>query len=504
MNFYFESAKVLDQLDAKRGSIKGVIATLPEKSRKRTAAIVIETLKYKHVLNEVLDASKIMKEEKKLTSRNLALVLVHDLLLANGIQASEGAVKQAVLRHKTRLHSEFQRIKIKKGVKSTGDLARNGDERAANIPRYVRVNRTCYTTHEAVKEFISRGYELSDPIKNRKAFAKDEHIPDLLLFPPDTPFVDDPLYQSGKLILQDKASCFPAFVLDPPANEHSVVIDATAAPGNKTSHLCALMENKGKLYALERDKKRFETLKMMLSKARCKNVEPINIDFLTISPQDPTYSDVTHILLDPSCSGSGIVNRLDHLLESGAVRRSLTTSSSDEQTLMHDPPSVIEDQPEGEQELRLNKLAAFQLLMIKHAMKFPSVQRIVYSTCSVHTTENEHVVRNALRSEECSAGRFKLAPPEEVLPSWKRRGIQEELDHPSDATSIVRCSPGEDATNGFFVSLFVRDSPPRFVAHSDNRKRKEPEQGPGHGLPSENQAKRKKKRKKTRELIASD
>ena len=45
MNFYFEAGKVLDQLDAKRGSIKGVIATLPEKSRKRTAALVIETLK---------------------------------------------------------------------------------------------------------------------------------------------------------------------------------------------------------------------------------------------------------------------------------------------------------------------------------------------------------------------------------------------------------------------------------------------------------------------------
>lgn len=74
-----------------------------------------------------------MKEEKKLTSRNLALVLVHDLLLANGIQASEGAIKQAVLRHKTRLRSEFQRIKIKKGVKSTSDLARNGDERAGRF-----------------------------------------------------------------------------------------------------------------------------------------------------------------------------------------------------------------------------------------------------------------------------------------------------------------------------------------------------------------------------------
>lgn len=45
MNFYFEAAKVLDKLDAKQGSIKGVIATIPEKQRKRTAALVIETLK---------------------------------------------------------------------------------------------------------------------------------------------------------------------------------------------------------------------------------------------------------------------------------------------------------------------------------------------------------------------------------------------------------------------------------------------------------------------------
>lgn len=48
MNFYFEAAGVLDKLDAKRGSIKGVIATVPEKHRKRTAALVIETLKCEH------------------------------------------------------------------------------------------------------------------------------------------------------------------------------------------------------------------------------------------------------------------------------------------------------------------------------------------------------------------------------------------------------------------------------------------------------------------------
>lgn len=63
-------------------------------------------------------------------------------------------------------------------------------------------------------------------------------------------------------------------------------------------------------------------------------MEPLNLDFLTVNPSDPKYERVTHMsviiphtfiliptfmysLLDPSCSGSGIVNRLDHLLEAG-------------------------------------------------------------------------------------------------------------------------------------------------------------------------------------------
>jgi hypothetical protein len=45
MNFYFEAAKNLDRLDAKQGSIKSVVGSVQEKTRKRTAALVIETLK---------------------------------------------------------------------------------------------------------------------------------------------------------------------------------------------------------------------------------------------------------------------------------------------------------------------------------------------------------------------------------------------------------------------------------------------------------------------------
>ncbi|KAJ6570193.1 S-adenosyl-L-methionine-dependent methyltransferase [Mycena vulgaris] len=471
MNFYFEAAKTLDRLDAKQGSIKGILATLPEKDRKRTAALVIETLKYKSVLSDIIKEAKLMAEErKKLTSLNLALVLVHDVLLAGGIQAGDGPIKQAVLRHKTRLHGEFQKLKIKRGVRSNAELAQSGDVRAAQIPRYARVNTTMWSLDDAVKYFISQGFALGTPLESIKAFAKDEHIPNLLLFPPQTTFHDDPAYKSGKLILQDKASCFPAVVLAPPARKDATVIDATAAPGNKTTHLSALMRNMGKLYAFERDRKRFGTLTMMLSKAGCTNVEPMNSDFLTVDPLDPKFAKVTHILLDPSCSGSGIVNRLDHLLETGL----LSSEAQDD---------------------RLNKLAAFQLMMIRHAMKFPKASRIVYSTCSIHATENERVVRAALLSEEATSGAFHLASRDDVLPKWHRRGIPGEMAEPDDARSLIRCSPGEDATNGFFVSCFVRQVAQTPVANKRKAEAQDEEVESQEGAGVAEPPKRKKKKK---------
>jgi putative methyltransferase len=92
------------------------------------------------VLKDVISNSELLKE-KKLKSENLVLVLVHDLLLANGIQAGDGPLKQAVLRHKTRLHSEFTRAKIRRGVKSNKELAQTGDERAGETEARNEVHR---------------------------------------------------------------------------------------------------------------------------------------------------------------------------------------------------------------------------------------------------------------------------------------------------------------------------------------------------------------------------
>ncbi|KAH9958601.1 S-adenosyl-L-methionine-dependent methyltransferase [Russula dissimulans] len=435
MNFYFDAAKIIDRLDAKHGSVKSLLSTLPEKSRKRTAALVIETLKYKPVLAQIIAAANLLKEEKKISSHNLALVLVHDLILTGSIQAGDGPVKQAVLRHKTRLHGEWQRIKIRRGARTDSELALAADVRAAQIPRYARINALKWSIDEAIQAFQKRGYAYDDALGNPRdgrSFSRDTHVENLLLFPQEAQLIDTPEYSDGRLILQDKASCFPAVVLAPQAHPGGAIIDATAAPGNKTSHLSALMGNQGKIFAFERDRKRYGTLKAMLARAGCTNVEALNQDFLATDVEDEKYCRVTHILLDPSCSGSGIVNRLDHLVE-----------------------SEVESPSDAHTE-RLAKLAAFQLQMIRHAMKFPAVEKIVYSTCSVHPEENERVVSAALRSTEATAGGFRLAPRSAVLPAWSRRGKPGILSDTGHTEAVVRCSPGEDLTNGFFVSCFIR------------------------------------------------
>lgn len=167
------------------------------------------------------------------------------------------------------------------------------------------------------------------------------------------------------------------------------------------------------------------------------------------------YSDVTHMLVDPSCSGSGILSRLDYLINE---------ESQDN-----------EESKEKEQE-RLRSLSSFQSSMIDHAMHFPSLCRLVYSTCSIHQEENESAVMKALESTVAKTRGWKLVPRNQVIPSWSTRAITEYCNGQADAAdSMIRCNPGGaqaqasgedveagvidlDATNGFFLACFERTS----------------------------------------------
>jgi putative methyltransferase len=251
-------------------------------------------------------------------------------------------------------------------------------EKTEAFPRYVRVNLNKTTVEDIIQYFnTSEEYSYSEE-PSELCFYKDPHLQDLLVFPRGANFHKHKLLVENKIILQDKSSCLSAHVLSAPKGKF--VIDACSAPGNKTSHLSALMGNSGKIFAFEKDEKRFDLLKSFMNQRGCLNVYPIHTDFLQVITNE--YKNVEYILVDPSCSGSGIINQQERKIDSQKNQK------------------------------RIDALSQFQQKCILKAMEFPSVKRVCYSTCSIYEEENEHVVQSVLEANPS----FKLV--ENILPQW--------------------------------------------------------------------------------------
>ncbi|NXN48847.1 NSUN5 methyltransferase, partial [Rynchops niger] len=463
MALYSAAAAVLQGLERGDGGIKSLVYNSRFPHVRQLYALVAETLRYSPVLEKLLAGAALLQAEKKLPPQ-LAKVLVYDLLFGKGLKCG-GRWKALARRHRARLEAELARLKVQQKVSRNEDLlapVQAASPGASQVPRYVRVNTLKTCVDDVIDFFKRQGYSYLGKAASveelralsGKKFCLDLHLPELLVFPPQTDFHDNLLYTSGHMILQDKASCLPAFLLDPAAGSH--VIDACAAPGNKTSHLAAILKNKGQIFAFDVDTKRLATMNTMLMRAGVTGFQLAQQDFLTVDPGDPKYSKVTYILLDPSCSGSGMVNRLPR----------------------------EEAAPSAE---RLQALAGFQRKVLSHALSFPALQRLVYSTCSLHREENEDVVQAVLQ-EWGSA--FRLV---NAFPSWPCRGL---AAFPR-AECCLRASPADTLTHGFFVAVLERcgegaAAPSSLPAAAEN-----PEHGEGTA-PGTAPKKRKKKKQRVK------
>lgn len=269
-------------------------------------------------------------------------------------------------------------------------------------------------TFETYDEFIEAVKNLDD-----ESYMADYNIKNLYVFPPSSKkyWASNEGAAEGKFLLQDKASCLPSFLLDPPPK--STVLDMCSAPGNKSSHLAAIMKNKGKIYSVEMNTKRYNTLLETIEGTKSTIVQAINSDVLQVTENDAP--NVEYILLDPSCSGSGIANRFS----------SDTAKDKD----------------------RLFRLAGLQFKLLSHAMTaFPNVKRIVYSTCSIYPEENEDVVQGALER----IGDFKLIDIKEHLPEGKWKSFGNEKIYPDLGDKVLYARTEDDLTNGFFVAILER------------------------------------------------
>jgi putative methyltransferase len=342
----------------------------------------------------------------------------------------------------------------------------------------------------------------------------DEHVPDLIATagPDDTSSLQS--YKNGKFIYQEKASCFPAYLLNPTLDDGDI-IDTCAAPGNKTTHIAAILskaiasETEGKkrrVTACEKDPLRSQTLEKMVKLAGANDVVTIKTkqDFLRIDPTRKDVSKVTALLLDPSCSGSGIVGRDEATLKvnlpsataedsnpRGKKRKRPNKPEPHKAQPEEEPTEVTEEVADEETddkaklEARLEKLSTFQLRLLQHAMAFPAARRISYSTCSVHSAENEGVVVKALLSDIAQRRGWRIlkrADQVDGMRKWHKRGLPDSvrdaiperselrLDVEEVAEGCIRCEKGgEDGTMGFFVAGFVRDGGEDIVIKTEAR-----------------------------------
>eukprot|EP00249_Psilotum_nudum_P020310 c27647_g1_i3 orf=179-1606(+) len=398
-----QSARLLRSIlegDAGRravASIKSLVYQPSVRNKKATMALVCQTLKYLPILKEVLAVTHLLNNRIKEV-------------------VPSGAAEKLVLSQKTSLRSALARIMVKRKASKVEDLLSEDKCVSADSSaiRYVRVNTLKIDVNEALEE-LRQSFQVE----------QDDLIPELLAVPMAMEMYKHPLLLNGALILQGKASCMPANALAPDPDWE--VLDACAAPGNKTVQLAALMKGRGNILACEINKKRLNRLLETVKLAGASNVKVFLQDFLKLDPNAPSFSKIRAILLDPSCSGSGTaLQRLDHLLPSSTTGQKI---------------DAIEMK-------RLEALAQFQQKALQHALSFPGVERVVYSTCSIHQRENEDVVQFVL--SYASGLGFQLATP---FPSWPQRG----LPIFEGAHHLLRTEPSKDL-EGFFIALFVRRS----------------------------------------------
>ncbi|EIT75195.1 NOL1/NOP2/sun domain protein [Aspergillus flavus] len=520
MSLYYDAVKILTSPSPTGGSFKSRIynARNIKANPAQIYALTIEASKWDTVLKEVIDNAGILKLEPKLTPL-LALLLVHDHLLAkNGIAApSSHPIRQAIERHKTRLKGEFIKARVRRGCASVEQLKDAVQKEkqplgsAAFYPRWIRINNV-RTTAEKQFESTFASYKRVNALSelavkdDTKRIYVDSNIPDLVAVAPGVDFTATPAYKNGEIILQDKASCFPAYLL---FGEGSVwsggdLVDGCAAPGNKTTHLASLLcknekrkKPRQRIISMDASQVRAKTLQKMVSAAGADHFTTVlpGQDFLALDPEDERFEKVSALLLDPSCSGSGIIGRDDvpkfvlpvspaeERKKQGKKRKrgqdeagdaadgSVSMSATDENEMASTHLDLE----------RLTKLSNLQTRIVEHAMSFPAATRITYSTCSIHLTENESVVERLLTSEVAKRRGWRIMRRNEQpegLRTWKHRGVRTESRGSGDSETqdgtqgaelkvdlsdevlegCLRCWPGDDeGLGGFFVAGFVRD-----------------------------------------------
>jgi len=211
---------------------------------------------------------------------------------------------------------------------------------------------------------------------------RDPHIPEALVL--DEPFDvhGSELWQAGAFHAQSRAAMHVARTLDPAPGER--VLDLCAAPGGKSTHLAALMQARGVVHAVERNPRRAGSLVRNAQRLHATNVvvEVADAEQFSRAGREVELAAFDRVLVDPPCSGLGTLQ----------ARADLRWRVS--------PEAIAE------------MVAVQSKILAAGARALRPGGVLVYSTCTISTNENEHLIAAFLDSHT----EFDLAGVATTLP----------------------------------------------------------------------------------------
>ena len=237
----------------------------------------------------------------------------------------------------------------------------------------------------------------------------DSDLPDVLkVIESRKPPIRLSSFSKGLFYIQDKASVLAGHVLNPKPGE--LIVDVCAAPGGKTSHIAQLMENEGKIIAIDISKLRIRALKNNMKRLGVKIVEAKVMDARKIPEKLKAEAD--RVIVDPSCSSTG------NFRSRPEVR--LWIKKKD-----------------------VKRFAKLQWEILNAAAEIvKDGGTLMYSTCSLTLEENEHLIKRFLDEKKT----FKITKAEPFIGNPGFSGL----------TDAQRLFPHIHDTEGFFIAKLIK------------------------------------------------
>ncbi|XP_054239273.1 putative methyltransferase NSUN7 [Indicator indicator] len=436
-------------------SVSPMVTLQDEHSQRAAYELAFSALKYQDLLEEILLDSSVYpcpSIPDELTS--LLVVMLYDLQdrkfeprkVVNEEEpvAEVRKVEHYLYSFRTKLAAALARCRIKNDALSIEcilpEAIRKREQRASALPLCVWVNTLKISLQDAFRDLKEEGFTRVASVADldHDTYCVDQHCHDVLFFPSSLKekLLNSDLFADFKLLLQDKSRSLAVHSVQAQLGTEDDVIVAHLGSHLTIAHLSALTaQSTSRIFVCGvKSSAKADELRNLLTHMGCQNIQLLHEDFTKIEPTDPRLEKAKVILLLPQCSGLGVGNPIDFIL-----------NECGDAGLLRDifQGSVSED--------RLHVLAEGQLNELRHALQF-KVEAVVYCTCSVYPEENELVVKKALESgvEGKKMQPYRLIPP--VFSPCS--------DLEASTETFFKMEPSDVSSGCFLAVLAIEKEPP--------------------------------------------